>query len=69
MAELEAMQSRPSQYNPGNEVPEKNWVYRFVKKHWFNDFGAYANFRPSESPDNGNGTTGAELTSAAAETE
>ena len=41
MAELEAMHSRPSQYNPGNEIPEENWVYRFAKKHWFFGFGAY----------------------------
>ena len=42
MAELEAMQARGSQYDPGHEIPEKSWVYRFVKRHLFNDFGAYA---------------------------
>ena len=42
LAELEAMQSRTSQYNPQNEIPERNWLYRFAKKHWFNDFGVYA---------------------------
>jgi MoaA/NifB/PqqE/SkfB family radical SAM enzyme len=42
LAELEAMRSRPSQYDPGHEIPEKSWFYRFVKKHWFNDFGTYA---------------------------
>ncbi len=41
MPELEQMQSRPSQYNPGNELPEENWAYRFAKKHWFFGFGAY----------------------------
>jgi len=41
MAELEAMQPRPSQYNPGHEIPEKSWAYRIIKKYWFNDFGAY----------------------------
>jgi len=41
LAELDAMQVRTSQYNPGNEVPETSWVYRFVKKHWFSDFGVY----------------------------
>ena len=35
------MTVRPSQYNPGNEVPEKNWFYRFAKQYWFNDFGGY----------------------------
>jgi hypothetical protein len=41
MAELEAMQPRFSQWLPGQEVPEKHWMYRFAKKHWFHDFGAY----------------------------
>ncbi len=41
MAELEAMCSRPSQHDPGNEIPEENWFYRFAKKHWFFGFGAY----------------------------
>jgi MoaA/NifB/PqqE/SkfB family radical SAM enzyme len=41
LAELEAMRIRTSQFSPGNEVPEKNWLYRFAKRHWFNDFGQY----------------------------
>lgn len=41
MAELETLVPRTSQWNPEQEVPEKSWIYRFVKKHWFNDFGAY----------------------------
>jgi hypothetical protein len=41
LAELEAMQVRTSQYSPGNEVPEKNWLYRLAKRYWFNDFGVY----------------------------
>ena len=32
---------RTSQYNPGHEVPEKNWLYRIAKRFWFNDFGVY----------------------------
>ena len=40
--ELDRLQSRPSQYNPGNEIPEENWIYRFAKKHWFFGFGAYS---------------------------
>ena len=40
MPELEAMVSRNSQYNPGNEIPEEHWLYRFAKKHWFFGFGA-----------------------------
>ena len=41
LSELAAMDRRPSQHNPGNEVPESNWMYRFAKKHWFFGFGAY----------------------------
>ena len=40
--ELDDMDIRPSQYNPGKEVPEKNLVYRLAKKFWFNDYGAYS---------------------------
>ena len=35
------MEVRTSQYNPGNEVPEKSWMYRLAKRYWFNDFGVY----------------------------
>lgn len=56
MAELEAMTPRPSQYNPADEIPEKSWVYRFAKKHFFNDFGAYSSpVNPLERRD-GEGT-------------
>ncbi len=40
-AELQAMRPRPSQFNPGLEIPEKSWAYRFAKRHFFSDFGAY----------------------------
>src|SRR6266436_3551488 len=43
MAELEAMTPRFSQWLPGEEVPEKHWMYRLSKKYWFYDFGAYRN--------------------------
>jgi len=43
MAELEAMTPRFSQWLPGEEVPEKHWMYRLSKKYWFHDFGAYRN--------------------------
>ena len=36
------MSVRTSQYSPGNEVPEKNWLYRLAKRFCFNDFGVYA---------------------------
>jgi hypothetical protein len=41
LAELSAMEVRTSQYNPGNEVPEKNFLYRLAKRYWFSDFGLY----------------------------
>jgi MoaA/NifB/PqqE/SkfB family radical SAM enzyme len=41
LAELAALEVRTSQYNPGGEVPEKNWLYRLAKRFWFNDFGVY----------------------------
>jgi MoaA/NifB/PqqE/SkfB family radical SAM enzyme len=41
MAELDAMGELNSQHNPGNEIPEDHWMYRFAKKHWFFGFGAY----------------------------
>jgi hypothetical protein len=37
------MQPRGSQFDPQHEIPERSFAYRFVKKHFFNDFGAYAN--------------------------
>ena len=41
MAELKAMTPRTSQHQPGHEIPEDHWAYRFAKKHWFFGFGAY----------------------------
>lgn len=41
LAEFKAMTPRRSQYNPGEEIPEEHWAYRFAKKHWFFGFGAY----------------------------
>ncbi len=45
LAELDEMRPRPSQYNRGAEIPEKSWAYRFAKRHFFHDFGAYADPR------------------------
>ena len=53
LAELEAMDCRPSQFAPGVEIPEKSLVYRLIKRHFFNDFGAYHNFRPPTEHANG----------------
>jgi hypothetical protein len=41
MMPLEAMTPRFSQWLPGEEVPEKHWMYRLAKKYWFNDFNGY----------------------------
>ena len=41
LAELAAMQPRPSHHLPGREIPEASWVYRLAKKYWFFGFGAY----------------------------
>jgi MoaA/NifB/PqqE/SkfB family radical SAM enzyme len=30
-----------SHHQPGQEIPERNWGYRFAKKNWFFGFGAY----------------------------
>ncbi len=46
LVELKGMQPRQSQFDPGKEIPERSWVYRFAKKHFFNDFGAYRSPRP-----------------------
>ena len=50
LAELEAMQPRPSQYRPGSEIPEQSFVYRWIKKMFFHDFGAYADLNATEQP-------------------
>jgi len=44
-AELLALRPQPSQYNPDQRIAEKSWAYRFAKRHFFNDFGAYASPR------------------------
>lgn len=41
LAEIDAMQPRHSQHQPGQEIPEDHWAYRFAKKRWFFGFGAY----------------------------
>jgi MoaA/NifB/PqqE/SkfB family radical SAM enzyme len=41
LAELDRLTPRRSQHNPGQEIPEDHWAYRFAKKHWFFGFGAY----------------------------
>jgi MoaA/NifB/PqqE/SkfB family radical SAM enzyme len=69
LAELEAMAVRPSQYNPGHEVPEKNWMYRLAKRYWFNDFGVYRGHDHTRTAAPAlvgrNGARGASVTAAA----
>tara|TARA_R110002049_G_scaffold4601_4_gene31839 strand:- start:66225 stop:67502 length:1278 start_codon:yes stop_codon:yes gene_type:complete len=40
--ELNQVSPRRSQYQPGDEIPERSLVYRWAKKYAFNDFGAYS---------------------------
>jgi len=49
IAELDSMEPRGSQDMPGEEIPEKNWMYWLAKKFFFNDFGVYADL-PKEAP-------------------
>ncbi len=52
LAELQAMQPRPSQYNPGTEIPEKSWFYRLAKRIAFHEYGVYTeNFQPENWQD------------------
>jgi MoaA/NifB/PqqE/SkfB family radical SAM enzyme len=39
--ELRSVTPRRSQYQPGDEIPERSFIYRWAKKYAFNDFGAY----------------------------
>lgn len=40
-AELAAMRPLPGHHQPGEEIRERSFPYRFAKKHWFFGFGAY----------------------------
>ncbi len=40
--ELRNVTPRRSQYQRGDEIPERSFVYRWAKKYAFNDFGTYA---------------------------
>jgi len=41
LAELNEISPRRSQFQPGDEIPERSFVYRWAKKYAFNDFGTY----------------------------
>jgi MoaA/NifB/PqqE/SkfB family radical SAM enzyme len=49
LAELGAMTTRTSQYMPGGEIPERNFLYRIAKRFFFNDFGVYAGHDHSQT--------------------
>ncbi len=49
MAELQAMTTRISQFNPDHEIPEKSWVYRLLKRYLFADFGVYTGHDHTQS--------------------
>ncbi|MDM4017409.1 radical SAM protein [Roseiconus lacunae] len=42
MRELDHVTPRRSQFQPGDEIPERSFVYRWAKKYAFNDFGTYS---------------------------
>ncbi|GAB6165802.1 radical SAM protein [Thermostilla marina] len=41
-AELRSATPRPSHHQPGREIPEDYWLYRFLKRRLFFGMGAYA---------------------------
>lgn len=41
MNEIAARKPMLCHHLPGQEIPEKNWLYRFAKKYWFFGFGTY----------------------------
>jgi len=41
LAELRSLPQCASHHQPGCELPERTFFYRFAKKHWFFGFGAY----------------------------
>ena len=51
LAELEAMTPRYSQWLPGEEIPEKHWMYKVAKRYFYHDFGVYKQLDPkAKSP-------------------
>ena len=41
LQELAAMRPRPCHDLPGQEIPERHWLYRYAKRRWFFGFGTY----------------------------
>jgi hypothetical protein len=55
MKELAAYGPMTSQDLPGEEIPEKSWAYRLVKRFFFNDFGAYKKYEKMHKNRGGKG--------------
>jgi MoaA/NifB/PqqE/SkfB family radical SAM enzyme len=57
LEELRHVTPRRSQFQPGDEIPERSLVYRWAKRYAFNDFGTYgkhfdqANYRDPDQMD------------------
>ena len=49
MRELDEMTASQSQWLPGEEIPERHWMYRLAKRFWFNDFRAYEHLEKAQS--------------------
>jgi MoaA/NifB/PqqE/SkfB family radical SAM enzyme len=55
LEELKHVTPRRSQFQPGDEIPERSFVYRWAKRYAFNDFGTYtrhfdvANYRDPDA--------------------
>jgi MoaA/NifB/PqqE/SkfB family radical SAM enzyme len=49
LEELDAMTPGCSQYSPGDEIPERSWVYRLAKRLALHEYGAYSKHFQSES--------------------
>ncbi len=42
LEELKNVTPRRSQFQPGDEIPERSFVYRWAKRYAYNDFGTYS---------------------------
>jgi hypothetical protein len=58
LEELDAIVPGPSQYHPGDEIPERSWVYRLAKRIALHEYGVYTkHFRPENWRDRRAGAT------------
>ena len=66
LEELRQVTPRRSQFQPGDEIPERSFVYRWAKKYAFNDFGTYARHFDAASYRDPDATSGAKDMSSGA---